>query len=533
VSGDAWQLTFKGVTTGAGAAGGTTLIDTNKDSGGANTYNGQYWVRITSGALKGKWKRIIDDDGSGTLTLENNGFEAQVGSGVYYEVYLSPEPVVVVDSSADNTHFVDATRTEPDVDNDPFWKDYYAVIISGTYRGVVRKITGFVPGTGTFTVASSMGGTLSAGDVVLLRRFIEADGISPGLTSEYTPRPMHRLNFSRGDGVVGAKGGTFAFNTQIRPGGLDTNETYKSETHGLYQAVGLEEVCTTQCTVGLASTTTSIVIGAEWENVVRPGVMVVINGEPRFVTAITDGGAADTLTISPPLTVAPAQNDTVNPTRNFFKTTDGDTYGVVLEWELDGIRHTMTGCKGNVTLASGALPMLQWSFNVDHWIREIEAAPYTAGSSYETNGAVIEADRQCWVDTTATNINGFTCTIGTETARRKVQGSAGINGGAGFQITRVVGGGTFRELYDTSGDSLPQDLKYSVRTSFGLIVVYGASGATFATRSPTTRIIQEPNPEDDEGVAMAPSVFESQDAGTAADGAGTLYKLPDFAFAIT
>src|SRR5689334_8455975 len=110
VSGNTWQFVKKGTATSSGAADGTTLIDTNGDSGGADTYNGLYWVKILSGTLTGQWSRVVDDDGAGTLTFEDTGFSAQVASGVQYEIWLSPDPVVVVDSSSGETNMVDAGR---------------------------------------------------------------------------------------------------------------------------------------------------------------------------------------------------------------------------------------------------------------------------------------------------------------------------------------------------------------------------------------------------------------------------------------
>src|SRR3990167_6892371 len=146
VSGETWQLVKKGTTTSAGAAGGTTLVDTGGDSGGADTYNGTHWVKCLTGANAGLWKRIIDDDGSGTLTFENTGFPAQVGSGAEDEIWLSPDPIVKGDSSSGETDRVDATRSEAAINDAVFWLDYWAVPITGDRRGRIDKITGFTAG---------------------------------------------------------------------------------------------------------------------------------------------------------------------------------------------------------------------------------------------------------------------------------------------------------------------------------------------------------------------------------------------------
>ena len=129
VSGETWQLIKRGYTTTAGAANGTTLIDIGSDSGSADTYNGRYWVKILSSTNKGLWKRVIDDDGAGTLTFENNGFPNQVLGTVQYEIWLSPEPIVVVDSSSGETNMVDAVRTEADTGDFAFW-DGFGVLLA-------------------------------------------------------------------------------------------------------------------------------------------------------------------------------------------------------------------------------------------------------------------------------------------------------------------------------------------------------------------------------------------------------------------
>jgi len=110
VIGEAWNKIKSGTCTSNGSATGTTLIDTNADSGGANNYNGK-WVRMISGTYQGLWARVVDDDGSGTLTFENAGFPGQIDSGDQYEIWTMPDAFCVVDSSSGETNMVDATRT--------------------------------------------------------------------------------------------------------------------------------------------------------------------------------------------------------------------------------------------------------------------------------------------------------------------------------------------------------------------------------------------------------------------------------------
>lgn len=537
-SGDTWQLVARGTATSNGASNGTTVIDTSADSGGADTYNGTHWVKVISGTNKGLWKRVVDDNGSGTLTLENNGFPNQVDSGDEYEIWLSPDPVVIVESSSGETDMVDATRNEAAVNSAEFWVGYYACPITGNRRGKIAQITGFTAGTGTFVLASGLGGALAAGDVVLLRRFIEASDLSLGPSEDYNRRAQNRVNFAVGDGVVGARGGTLGFATQVvASGSLSASGSVASANNtarGLMEACGLEELVGTSMTAQASCTTTSLKIATgTWENVVQVGTAVMHNGNVSFVTAITDGGGSDdTLTIAPALPVAPAASDVIYASRMYKKSTDGDTYGCLVEAEIDGIRYTMTGMKGNVTLTDAAVPMFSFEFNVDHYIREIEAAPYNPNTAYTSTAPVQAHDRIAYLDATKVDVKGFTATPGTEVAPKMVQGSSGINGRAGYHITGYNCGGTWREIISSSGDSLGRDTAWGARTAYIFSVVYGSHGKCIAVRMPVARLVESPHPEEGDGLAEHPAVFEAQDAGFANDGGGTAVKVPDFAIHI-
>lgn len=531
-SGEVWTLTAHGTTTGAGAADGTTLVDTNADSGGANTYSGRYWVHITSGANKDQWKRIVGDDGAGTLTLENNGFAAQVASGVEYDIWFCPDPVVVVDSSSGETNMVDTVRNEQ---ADDFWIGYYACPITGSHRGKIARITDYTKSGGVFQLAASFGSQLAAGDVVLLRKFVEVGAESPGLTRGYESRIQNRLNMSRGDGVVTARGGTFGFTSDLYGSGslaASGSKANASVLSGLLHAAGYEESIGTSATVDTGSTTTAIAVAtASWENFTI-GAPVMYNGHLRFVTALADGGVGvDTVTVSPALPVAPTSGQTLYAGRLYSKSTDGDVLGCVLEYEVDGERITMTGCKGNVALNDGPKLAAAWSFNVDHWVREIEAAPYNPGTAYTTAESILGTDREAWLSATKKDIMGWTASLNTSVGPRTVQGSSGINGRLGYQVTGDAAGMTFRELLSSSGD-LDQDIRFGARTSLDVIVVHGSHGDAAGVRIPVGRLIQDPISEDSEGMRAAPNVIEAQDAGTYADPDGTILKVPDFALGL-
>jgi hypothetical protein len=529
VSGDTWQYVKSGTTTSAGASNGTTLIDINGDSGSADAYNGKYWVKIKSGALKGAWKRVVDDDGAGTLTFENNGFEAQVASGVAYEIHLSPDPVVVVDSSSGETDMVDAGRSEAD----DYWNGYWVVPITGNRRGKIAQISDFVSSTGTFTLATGLGGALAAGDVVLIRKFVEISEPNLGLTEEYEERRQQRTDFAEGDGVVTMRGGTCAFDTDFYPSGslaAASSKANASVLSGLLPACGYAETVQTSTSVTTGSSTTAVKVTAAWENF-SIGGPVVWNGNLRWVTALADG-TPDTVTVTPAFPNTPASGDVLYAGRKYAKTTSGDTYGCVLEYEVDGIRTTMTGCKGNVVLNDGARIGLSWSFMVDHWIREIEELPANPASAYTTAAPVLSQDRHVYVDGSAADIGGFTCSLNASHVPKNVQGASGINGRAGFHFNGQAAGCTFRELLSSSGDSLPQQLKFTVRTAFALQVNWGTHGGAAGVRIPVARIRQHPHPANDNGLQAVPSVCQAQDAGSTTDGASTVVKVPDFTIGI-
>ncbi len=541
VQGDVWQLQRKSTATSAGASDGTTVID-DQLGGSDNDYNGKYWIHILSGDAKGEWRRIVDYTASnGTAKLEGNGFTAQIASGVEYELWLSPEPVVVcTGSSSGSNKCVDTNRDE----EDDFWVGYMLVAASGGTTNAAQrsgfKITSFTQSSGEFVVDTSgesvgWGSTTSAGDVYLIRKAIDATDISAGVVEEYIPRGTNRVNFSKGDGVVGPRSGTFGFSLPIRPSGslaASGSTCEQSNVGGLLEACGLEETKTQSHTATSGSTTTSVVISGS-SNLPSIGQMLIHNGNATFITAITASSSNTALTVSPALPVAPASSDVIHLTRMYSTTTDGDLYGVTLEYEVDSVRHTITGAMGNVTLNDGAAPTMSFEFQIDQWIRNIQASAASFVRGYSTVAPILAQDRLAYLDGTGADIGGLTATPGTEVAPKSVQGSQGINGRVGFQITNVVPGATFNTLLDAQGSSIPEDGRFLKRTANDFAVVFGSHGATFAVRLPEARLIESPHPTDLEGVVGAPNVVEAQDAGRVVNRGFAMVKNPDFAFHIS
>ena len=533
VSGDTWQYVKPGVTSNDGDANGTTLIDYLGDSGAAKAYAGRYWVKILSGACKGQWKRIIVDDGAGTLTLENNGFSAQIVTGVDYEIWKSPDPVVVVTSSSSANNIADTSRTEPD----DFWYGYWAIVISGTNRGQKAQVSDFTSSGGVFALGSGLSSTLTAGDVVILRKFLETSLPADGTTEEYLPRRSVRTDFSEGDGVVGQRAGTFNFESDWVGSGYLAAAAGSPDggpTLPLWTACGYDATQQRSCVVVAGGNGTDIKITTGQQERLTIGGPIVWHGNVAWVTALTDGGiAADTVTVTPPFTVAPAATDVLHAGIALKRTTTGDSYGCLIEHWVDGVRTTMTGCKGNVVINDGSKVTLAWSLNVDRWIEEIEDMAYSPSLCYSTAATpMLSQSRNVYKDGTKIDISGFTCSLNTETAPKTVSGANGVNGRAGFHITGQSAGGSYRQLMTTTGDAFTQRDDFDARTSFSFVCTWGSHANSAGVRMPVVRVRERAKREDASGLQAVAVVIQAQDAGATADGSGAMVKNPDFCVAL-
>lgn len=528
VSGDTWTLQVRGVTTSAGASDGTTILDANTDSGGTKPFMGRCWVRILSGVNEGLWKRVVVDTGLGLLTLEGDGFPHQVVGSVSYEVWTSPEPTVVIDSSSGETNAVDAIRAEAD----DYWVGFYLVPITGTHRGKLARITASTSG-GVFTLASAFGSALAADDVCLLRRFFEVSDVSDGLEQPFAETPSYRLDGAIGDGRIVAKAGTFGYSTEVYGSGTvaaDGDPAPRSPLAHMMQAAGFDEVLNSTGTTDSGSTTSALDCAAgDWEDL-GIGTMVEVINDCAWIQSTVDG-ATDTINIEPDLPLAPDTGMAVHATSLYRRnrlSRDGDYLGICIEHERDGIRTTMTGCKGNVVLNDGPTLMLAWSMQVDHWIRETERAPYYAGDAYPTQAPIRGTDRKAYIGTTAIDLGGLTASLNNEVAPKAVQGACGLNGRASFGHVNAAPGATFREIISTSDEqSRYQD--FLKRTGLALYVIYGSSpGNYLGLRIANARLIQDAKPEDAGGIVDHPSVLAAHDASTTTDGGSTLHIVDDF-----
>lgn len=537
VSGDTWQKVKSGTCTSSGAADGTTLIDTNGDSGSANTYNG-YWVKLLSGTYLGEWAMVADDDGSGTLTIETAGptsaagFPGQVVSGVQYEIWKSPIPNCVVTTATSATVVRASSRVG---EGDDFWIGYYLIAITGAARGEGPKlISAFTSSTGEFTCAAFTTAP-SVGDVLVLRKFVEIGNLSMTPGEEYIERMSPRTDFSEGDGAIGPRTGSIGFSAQITASGTLAAAASKANASvlaGLLVASGLEEVIGTSMTATAGGTTSALNITTATGERVVPGQMIIHNGNATFVTSITDGGGSDdVLNVSPALPNAPAAADVIYATRMYKKSRDAEISAVGFEVEQDGVRTIITGCKGNVTKQDGPVSIAAFQFTADHWIRQRCISPYLdyVGAAYTTAKPVKPMDRLCYVTgSTKADIGGFTTSPNSEVTPKGVQGASGINGTAGNQLTGYKCVASYRTLMLVS-EGMVADLEFHVRTALNLRMVEGSHGNCFAVTMPVARIVETPTPGNEKGMQTAPKVLRAHDAGTATSNL-TTSKVPDYAW---
>jgi len=362
--------------------------------------------------------------------------------------------------------------------------------------------------------------------------------VNDGTSHTFNPRPMNRLDGSKGDGSVGVKAGTFGFEMPglgvFRTGA----NTVRTTMAGLLEACGLEEVnsvgATGAAVSGGSSTTTAVdVATATWENYVI-GAAISIRGEQAFITALTDGGAGeDTVTVTPALSIAPVDTAAIQRSVNYRRNrrgSDGDYSAVTLVREVDGIRTTMTGCKGNVTIQGDAELVFAYEFQVDHYVRDYAPNPCYIGDAYDSYPPILSHDRRCYFGSTAVELGAITASLNNEVAPRMVQGSTGINGRAGFGHVGVNPGLTCRKLMETTAnEELDADQRFLGRTSHDLMVFWGNElYGNCALRIPVAKLVQEPKPEDDSGIQMTPFVFEATEAGTTTDPDDDVQRIPDF-----
>jgi hypothetical protein len=473
---------------------------------------------------------------SGTFTLENNGFSAAPGSTIYYEIWKSPEPVAVATGAGSTTSFACTGRSEA---ND-YFNDYYLCPISGSNRGYVRKITDFASAT-SFTV-DAFPSSWASGDVALIRRFVDVSAVQDGLNWEYVPRGMPRVNGSVGDGLPGGKGGTFGFTTQIRPTSYTITDAVQpavSDIGHLLVACGFEErVGTCETSTGTGTNTTFPVSLCELFQIGDP---ITYQGNTAFVTAISAASGAGTLTVAPGFvqglsstTVVPLINELCGAARMYKKSTSFDCLGVTIEHEVDGIRTTMTDCKGNVTLqdsGTGALTM-SFDFTPDFWIRDVEAAPYDAVATYTTSLPVLGHDRTAFFDSTYANIGALTATLGTTVVKRDIQGSYGINGSAGTQITGFNPSVTIRELLDSSVAYVAPEIRWRYRTGRVFACIWGQHTRQFGVYIGAASAVDYPKHSDVNGMQGAPTTLAPSDAGRSTVTATIGQKTPEFMFFI-
>ncbi len=535
-----------GTPTSNGAADGTTLIDASgvANSGAADTYNGRHWVRLISGARAGEWARVVDDNGSGTLTFEGAGFTAQVSTSMQYELWLLPDTICVATGAGSTTTIADTVRAEAD----DFWIGWYAEAISGANVGELRRVTDSVSGTLTTDAFSN---SWAAGDVILLRQYVEVADFTPNVSEPFLARPQARANWSEGDGAVAHQGqGPLTFSTWVVASGsvAAVNDfAATNPTAALLQASGLIEVKGKSSVIDTgagAATTTSLPITTGKHENFTIGQMVIVQGNATFIVSKTDGGVnPDTLTVSPPLPIAPANAVAVVATRMYRKSTSGnDTLPCSIMWEQDGIRHTFFGCHGNVEFVDGSPCMFKFTLSYILYTRQLLSVAQLSLSTdpYTTNEPILEGDKIAYKlppsspGTNATRIDcgAMTASPDATTAVRKVSGRFSVNGVSGIQHTRERGGMSFDAFEYVTGTSLEHELEWQIRTPKTYAIVYNSHARTVAFRIPNGLLQEAPHIKSIDGMLGKRVNVLAENAGAVTDPTAGVQHLPDWSLHI-
>jgi hypothetical protein len=340
--------------------------------------------------------------------------------------------------------------------------------------------------------------------------------------------------------MPGARSATIAFDVQLKGSGslaAAAAIANASEIQGLMQSCGYSEDIGTSMVVAAGSNTTAIKVATSTHERISIGQAVQHAGNTRFVTGKTDGGgAADTVTVAPPLPSTPGADDVLYASRTYYPDLTTTRKGVTVYYERDGVRYTLFGCMGNVEFVPGddTEVLAKFSLTAEHFIAENEEclAINAIYSQYSSAQPLLGCNRVVFVDTTRTDIGGVSATLGHAAVLKKVSGAYGVNGSAGMQTTGMAPSVKFRELMDESADALTAESLYQTGTSVALSLIYGSHGNCVAIRAPVARVVELPAPVDSEGMLAHNFAFEPQDAGAVTDPTNGTEKLPDFSISI-
>lgn len=196
---------------------------------------------------------------------------------------------------------------------------------------------------------------------------VPAEGIEHAFASRFVARDVQATSLGlKASGVVGPQGGSVKFKTGIpglsTAGASTTLAVAQAWFEELLLACGFAKHADTGGIVtGSSSTTTSVDMTDS--SGITVGSLVMINGEVRFVTA----NAANTLTVTPALSSAPAASDVVYACVRYV-TSDADPGTITFVAKGDGYVYRFLGCKGTMKLTdddASKRPMVEWDFQFD------------------------------------------------------------------------------------------------------------------------------------------------------------------------
>ena len=261
---------------------------------------------------------------------------------------------------------------------------------------------------------------------------VPAEGIEWTPAQEFLDRAVQtRTLGAHVAGKAGAKGGKVKFRTGIpgcsTSGASGVQVVAQPWLDELMQACGYAKDADTGGVVtGSGSTTTSIDMTDS--SGISVGSLVMINGEVRMVTA----NSANTLTITPALTGAPAAADVVYAGAN-YTTSDGDPGTITLVAKGDGYLYRFLGCKGVVKLVEDDArkrPMLEFEFDADTFDTTEPSGSFP--SRVLSNHIPSVVGSPFYWGSTKTVISGFAFDAGREMGPKL--STQGTNGRAGWII---------------------------------------------------------------------------------------------------
>jgi hypothetical protein len=267
-------------------------------------------------------------------------------------------------------------------------------------------------------------------------------------SADVVERPAMTGDLTRQPHVMGAKSGKLAFKLEMKGSGTAAGSAVAaiaSESSPFLEACLGTVTRGTGVLTGVGSTTTSIVVTSSSNFSV--GMLVSINGEARFVTAIPDGTH---LTVDHALSGAPLTGVTVYASSRFTRANTGHK-SMAFVAIRDGIEYTLLGCKGTVklegTTAKGTA-VLHFELDVATWTATAKGSlPSTALAGVTAVKAPIVKGSPFALSGTTRLISGLDFDPGQSFVWQETTEDADAK--SGFELVDAQPKGSFKSYYNS------------------------------------------------------------------------------------